>query len=241
MRVHLFGLAALVPGWVAAFTPPSKPAAATTSNLYAPQPGDRSPRILTAREAEAVLSAYDREHMTATLAGRSDDGTAGDRSLGAWTANAWALQAAKSLPLREAVMTLLADTHKYASIRLGVTSPKDAGLAVDALSSWVDALGLPRGLLYGTDRDGEPLDLTGRGAYVKYSSRRSRVDAESEPAAPGSARLHPYEGDFSGVTLAVGAGPKFRQYAALPLGLFCADVDARAAPLTPLPPPGPPP
>ena len=142
-----------------------------------------------------------------------------------------------TLPLREAVSTLLADCHKYASIRLGITSP-DTQLAVDALGTWVDALGLPRGLLYGADDEGQPLDLTG-GAYLKYTSRRSRVDEHSAPAAPGSARLHPYSGDFAGVTLAVGAGEQFRQYAALPLGLFCDDVDARAAPLTPLPPPEP--
>ena len=223
MRVLL--LAALA----SAFTPKAPPAAAKNPAMYAP-PGDHQQR-LTALEAEAVLSAYDSDHMEATISGKSSIGGRGR------AANALQAQAAATLPLREAVSTLLADCHKYASIRLGITSP-DTQLAVDALGTWVDALGLPRGLLYGADDEGQPLDLTG-GAYLKYTSRRSRVDEHSAPAAPGSARLHPYSGDFAGVTLAVGAGEQFRQYAALPLGLFCDDVDARAAPLTPLPPPEP--
>ena len=225
MRVLL--LAALA----SAFTPKAPPAAAKNPAMYAP-PGDHQQR-LTALEAEAVLSAYDSDHMEATISGRGP----GKSSLGGRAANALQAQAAATLPLREAVRTLLGDCHKYASIRLGITSP-DTQLAVDALGTWVDALGLPRGLLYGADDEGQPLDLTG-GAYLKYTSRRSRVDEHSAPAAPGSARLHPYSGDFAGVTLAVGAGEQFRQYAALPLGLFCDDVDARAAPLTPLPPPEP--
>ena len=226
MRVLL--LAALA----SAFTPKTPPAASPSPAMYAPVPPPDQQR-LTALEAEAVLSAYDSDHMEATISGRGP----GKSSLGGRAANALQAQAAATLPLREAVSTLLADCHKYASIRLGITSP-DTQLAVDALGTWVDALGLPRGLLYGADDEGQPLDLTG-GAYLKYTSRRSRVDEHSAPAAPGSARLHPYSGDFAGVTLAVGAGEQFRQYAALPLGLFCDDVDARAAPLTPLPPPEP--
>ena len=226
--MRLLLLAALA----SAFTPKTPPPAKSPA-MYAPKPPDDQPRQLTALEAEAVLSAYDSDHMEATISGRGP----GKSSLGGRAANALQAQAAATLPLREAVSILLADCHKYASIRLGITSP-DTQLAVDALGTWVDALGLPRGLLYGADDEGQPLDLTG-GAYLKYTSRRSRVDEHSAPAAPGSARLHPYSGDFAGVTLAVGAGEQFRQYAALPLGLFCDDVDARAAPLTPLPPPEP--
>ena len=222
----------LIATLASAFTPKTPPPAKNAA-LYAPKPPDDQPRQLTALEAEAVLSAYDSDHMEATISGRGP----GKSSLGGRAANALQAQAAATLPLREAVSILLADCHKYASIRLGITSP-DTQLAVDALGTWVDALGLPRGLLYGADDEGQPLDLTG-GAYLKYTSRRSRVDEHSAPAAPGSARLHPYSGDFAGVTLAVGAGEQFRQYAALPLGLFCDDVDARAAPLTPLPPPEP--
>ena len=222
----------LIAALASAFTPKTPPA--KNAALYAPHPNPNDHRRqLTALEAEAVLSAYDSDHMEATISGRGP----GKSSLGGRAANALQAQAAATLPLREAVSILLADCHRYASIRLGITSP-DTQLAVDALGTWVDALGLPRGLLYGADDEGQPLDLTG-GAYLKYTSRRSRVDEHSAPAAPGSARLHPYSGDFAGVTLAVGAGEQFRQYAALPLGLFCDDVDARAAPLTPLPPPEP--
>ena len=222
----------LLAAFASAFTPKAPPAPAKNPAMFNPVPPPDD-RPLTAREAEAVLSAYDSDHMEATISGRGP----GKSSLGGRAANALQAQAAATLPLREAVSILLADCHKYASIRLGITSP-DTQLAVDALGTWVDALGLPRGLLYGADDEGQPLDLTG-GAYLKYTSRRSRVDEHSAPAAPGSARLHPYSGDFAGVTLAVGAGEQFRQYAALPLGLFCDDVDARAAPLTPLPPPEP--
>ena len=115
--------------------------------------------------ADALLAEYDASHRAAAAA-------AGAEGIGgALTANAWAVSADKSA-LAEAVRTLLAAAGpRDGRIMLGICAD-DAAAGVAALKAWVGALGLPRGVLHGMDRDGVPLDMSSfGGVYIKYNSQ----------------------------------------------------------------------
>lgn len=106
--------------------------------------------------------------------------------------------------LRAACAALAA---RSGAVMLGLCADSaDGGVA--ALRAWASALGLPRRLLHGLDRDGQPLVLDGP-VFIKYNS------------ATGDAVASGYEGPARGVlftpSLPDGA---FRQYGYLPLGLF---------------------
>ncbi|KAL7575746.1 hypothetical protein ACA910_003078 [Epithemia clementina (nom. ined.)] len=110
---------------------------------------------------------------------------------------------------------------------LGICAPTAAD-GVQTLKSWVSALGLPRGLLHGMDKDGVAIEVTVP-VYIKYNSggvytfediRKSGLGFDAL-WKPGDAMLEPYEeGNYRGVYFQVeledGA---FRQYL-MPLDLF---------------------
>jgi len=87
---------------------------------------------------------------------------------------------------------------------LGICS-SSATDAVQALKTWVPALGLPKGLLLGLDVGGVPVDTAlWNGAYVKYSTggsstfeqvRKSGVGFESL-WKPGDAFVEDYDGKY---------------------------------------------
>jgi hypothetical protein len=174
-------------------------------------------RTLTLAEAQAVLTAFEHAHVSATRTG------------GASAANAYAASQPRVL-LAEAVQTLLHSNNGAASVRLGICTPNGAS-AIATLRSWVDTLGLPRGTLFGADVDGAAIPSEQLGAsYIKYSARAGSTHAAdgAPPAPPGSARLEKYGSSFCGVTLAMGVGKGFRSVGLLPLGLFDAEVDRMA-------------
>ena len=103
-----------------------------------------------------------------------------------------------------------------------------AAEGVQTLKSWVTALELPRGLLYGMDKDGVPLELNGP-VYIKYNSGGVYTFADIRKSGlgfdalwkPGDALLAPYdEGSYRGVYFQVELSDgEFRQYL-MPLDLF---------------------
>tara|TARA_B100000513_G_scaffold182207_1_gene101586 strand:+ start:323 stop:1462 length:1140 start_codon:yes stop_codon:yes gene_type:complete len=105
-------------------------------------------------------------------------------------------------------------------LMLGICAD-DADTAIATLKGWVSALALPRGLLHGMDDgQGRPIDTSSFGAiFIKYVSRPSDADP------PGTAFLSAYmDGEVRGVYFNPELGDgDFRQYGALPLGLFDAE------------------
>lgn len=98
---------------------------------------------------------------------------------------------------------------------------------ISTLKSWVTGLELPRGLLHGMDKDGEPLDLKG-GVYIKYNSGGVYTFADIRKSErgldalwkPGDAMVEEYDGTYRGVYFQVElADGEFRQYL-LPLNIF---------------------
>ena len=176
--------------------------------------------------AHAVLFAYDRGHR-ASAAAPGSEGLGGGS-----TATAWAQQQARP-PLADAARTLCGATDQRGRVMLGICA-QDAGEGVAALKSWVTSLNLPRGVLHGMDKDGEPLDMSTFGSvYIKYNSLATAKDAG------GTAVLSGYAGDFRGVYLNVDLNDGvFRQFAVLPLDLFDnAPIAAPQPRASPQPPP----
>jgi hypothetical protein len=109
---------------------------------------------------------------------------------------------------------------------LGICAPSaQDGLAT--LKAWVTALGLPRGLLHGMDKDGVPLELEGA-VYIKYNSGGVYTFADIRKSGlgfdalwkPGDALLELYDGTYRGVYFQVELSDgEFRQYL-LPLDVF---------------------
>jgi len=96
-----------------------------------------------------------------------------------------------------------------------------------ALKSWVTALGLPRGLLHGMDKDGVPLEIDSA-VYIKYNTGGVLTFADIRKTGmgfdalwkPGDALLEPYDGRYRGVYFQVELeDEEFRQYL-VPLDLF---------------------
>lgn len=177
--------------------------------------------------ADAILAAYDQDHRASATAPGSEGLGGGS------TATAWAQQQ-EGEPLADAVRTLcVAADERMGRVMLGICA-EDAGEGVVALKSWVANLSLPRGVLHGMDKDGEPLDMsTFGGVYIKYNSRATAKDSG------GTAVLSGYAGDFRGVYLNVDLNDGlFRQYAVLPLDLFgSAPIAAPQPQASPQPPP----
>ena len=127
--------------------------------------------------ADVLLAAYDASHRAAASAAGADG------IGGALTANKWAADADKP-PLTEAVHALrAAAASRDGRIMLGICAD-DAAAGVAALKAWVGALGLPRGVLHGMDRDGVPLDMSSfGGVYVKYNSQSNGACSQPRPGA----------------------------------------------------------
>lgn len=173
-------------------------------------------------DAAAALAEYDAGHRAAA----ASPGAAGLG--GALTANDWAKSADRPL-LGAAVKTVrLAAMPSDGRIMLGICA-EDAAAGLAALKMWVSKLHLPRGVLHGMDKDGVALDMSDFGAvYIKYNSH-----ASSAGDPPGTATLSGYNGDFRGVYFNPDLQDgEFRQYAVLPLDLFCevAPTDPPTAP-----------
>lgn len=116
---------------------------------------------------------------------------------------------------------------------------------VQALSSWVTALNLPRGLVFGLDHDGVPITTDEhenenntntkkkRGIYLKYNSsfaaprRRKQRQLKTQPQnqhqrvyQPGDVLASPYGGKYRGVYFQIELKDHtFRQYL-LPANIF---------------------
>ena len=109
---------------------------------------------------------------------------------------------------------------------LGIcASSAEEGIAT--LKSWVNFLGLPRGLLHGMDKDGVPLEIDG-GVYIKYNTGGSLTFSQIRQSGmgfdalwkPGDALLEPYDGTYRGVYFQVELSDgEFRQYL-VPLDTF---------------------
>ena len=157
-------------------------------------------------EAEILLGDFDTEYRAAA----ASEGARGRG--GAKTANQWASTVPRE-PLAAAVRALRAATPPTGPAVLLGFCASDAEAGVAALRDWVRELDLPRGLVYNMDEDGEPIDLSGFGpVFIKYNS------------GTGSARLSRCPGQFRGVYFTPDLGDGvFRQYGALPLGLFARD------------------
>lgn len=112
---------------------------------------------------------------------------------------------------------------------LGIcASSAEEGLAT--LKSWVTGLQLPRGLLHGMDKDGEPIPIEGA-VYIKYNTggvitfAAIRKSGQGFDALwkPGDALLEPYDGTYRGVYFQVELqDDEFRQFL-LPLDTFNAE------------------
>mmetsp|Transcript_14204 Transcript_14204/g.39133 ORF Transcript_14204/g.39133 Transcript_14204/m.39133 type:complete len:235 (-) Transcript_14204:170-874(-) len=199
----------------AAFTPP-RMIRTTTVQLFA------GPSI---QDASAVLREWDQLYNPETLA-TSTTSTSLDQLRPKLVSSVLALSQAAT-DERNADSTT-------GRCMLGICAPS-AGDAVEVLKSWVTALGLPRGLLHGMDKDGVPLELDG-GVYIKYNSGGVYTFADIRKSGmgfdalwkPGDALLEPYDGTYRGVYFQVElADGEFRQYM-VPLDLFF-EAPSRAA------------
>jgi len=109
---------------------------------------------------------------------------------------------------------------------LGIcASSAEEGLAT--LKAWVTNLQLPRGLLHGMDKDGEPIPIEGS-VYIKYNTGGALTFSQIRNSGlgfdaiwkPGDAMIEPYEGTYRGVYFQVElADQEFRQYL-VPLDTF---------------------
>lgn len=82
-------------------------------------------------------------------------------------------------------------------------------MGLNALKAWVTDLGLPRGRLFGLDKDGVPIPPPKGPVYIKYSSDN------------GDAEISSYSGRYRGVVFTPQlTDGKFRQFGHLPLALL---------------------
>ena len=110
---------------------------------------------------------------------------------------------------RDAIQTALAvvAANSVDPFLMGICAPTQAE-AVQALKVWVAALGLPKGLLHGMDRQGVAVKVEG-GVYVKYHS------------GSGDAVMSGYDGKSVGVLVTPAfASGDFLQVGYFPLTLF---------------------
>lgn len=136
---------------------------------------------LCLEEHERLLRAYDASHRAAAAA-QGSEGLGGGLS-----ATEWALAQPRP-PLAAAVRALCAAARaREGRVMLGFCA-SEAAEGVTALKAWVEALGLPKGLLHGMDVDGVPIDMSTFGAvYLKYNS-----EAGTSGDPPGTAVLSGY-------------------------------------------------
>ena len=109
---------------------------------------------------------------------------------------------------------------------LGIcASSAEEGIAT--LKSWVTALELPRGLIHGMDKDGEPVPMDG-GVYLKYNTGGSLSFSDIRKSGlgfdalwrPGDVLVESYDGAYRGVYFQVELEDDvFRQFL-VPLGIF---------------------
>ena len=174
--------------------------------------------VTTVEDATVVLAEWDRNYNT-------------DTSLINWSGDMDKDEAREKIPaavrcLNDKASEERARDSTQGRVMLGICAGSaEEGLAT--LKSWVNALGLPRGLLHGMDKDGEPLQLDGA-VYIKYNSGGSLTFADIRKSGigfdaiwkPGDALLELYDGTYRGVYFQVELLDEvFRQFL-VPLDIF---------------------
>lgn len=173
--------------------------------------------------ADALLASFDKAQRLAAAEGQRGLG-------GGLSANDYGAAYPDKAGLAAAVRDLVASSDR---VMLGFCG-STAAVGIQALSSWVSALDLPRGKLHGMDDNGVAVEMDGA-VYIKYNSQPVELAADGSTqdasATAGDANLKGYDGDFRGVYLTPQLPDgEFRQYAVLPLGLFRKDQAAPAPP-----------